>query len=115
MPKIYSLDFRKCVIKNFHSGKSVPDILSTFKISKKTLYNWLNLAKHKDISQYNVRRLYNGGKIPPSSLESELLSSPDLTLKELSEKFSCCFQAISYRCKSLGITRKKNHPVSRKK
>ncbi len=115
MPRTYSLDFRNCVIKNYRSGMSSLEISSVFGISRKSLFNWLSKDRHNALSHYNVRKLYSGGKISPDSLNLLLSEFPDLTLEEISEKFSCCFQAVSQRCKTLGITRKKNHTISRKR
>jgi transposase len=115
MPRTYSLDFRRCVIDNYESGMSRKEILSIFKISGKTFFTWYDNFKKGSLLEYNNRSLYSGGKICPKKLSAEILLNPDLTLEELSSKFGVKIPSIWYRCKSIGITRKKNNSVSRKR
>lgn len=112
MPKIYSSDFRNCVLDNYDRGVSRLDILATFGIGQRTLYNWLS-SRTKGC---NIRSEYKKvRKIDTNKLLSVIESHNDLTLEELAEKFSCSKVAIWKRCKKLGITRKKNYAISGKK
>jgi len=42
MGKAYSDDFRKCVIENYHRGKTTSEIVSIFGIGSTTLSRWIN-------------------------------------------------------------------------
>lgn len=111
----YSLDFRRNVVINIESGMSWDDALTIFKISRYSLARWLRLYRTTGDVLDVPRGIYKAKKIPSNNLLSILASHPDLTLEELSIKFSCSKVAIWKRCKSLGITRKKNHTISRKR
>ena len=112
MPKLYSSDYRRCVLENYDRGMSRSAILETFNIGQRTLYNWLRNRS----SSYNSRGEYKKvRKISKSALLEYVETHNDFTLLELSEKFSCSQVAIWKRLKSLGITRKKNDSISGKK
>lgn len=111
----YSLDFRRNVVRNVESGMSWDEALKIFNISRYSLARWLNIYKLTGDVLDSPRGAYKAKKIPSNNLISILDSNPDLTLEELSNRFSCSKVAIWKRCKNLGITRKKNHTVSGKR
>jgi transposase len=108
----YSLDFRECVVFNVSGGMSWAEASRIFNISQETIRHWLGKLKDGQDLSDKPRRTYKHRKIDPQKLSRFIKSKPDATLKELAHEFDCCFQAIDYRCKSLKLTRKKNHAVS---
>lgn len=111
----YSIDFRKCVLKNIESGKTWDEVTKTFSISRDTLSRWVNLYKEKGSIEDNPRSAYKVRKIDSQLLMEALERAPDATLKELAQEFNCWPQAIRRRLKKLNITRKKNHSIRREK
>ncbi len=111
----YSVDFRKCVVENLESGKTWEEVVSIFSISRDTLSRWVKLHKEKGSLEDSPRAPYKVRKIDSQALIQALERTPDATLKELAQEFSCWPNAISGRLKKLGITRKKNHPIRRER
>jgi len=111
----YSLDFRKCVLKNLESGKTWEEVISIFSISRDTLSRWVNLYKEKGSLEDRPREPYKIRKIDSQALICALEKTPDATLKELAQEFNCWPHAIHRRLKKLGITRKKNVPIRRER
>jgi transposase len=111
----YSVDFRECVIRNIEAGMSWRDAAKTFKVSTGSISKWLdNLSKTGCLIDA-PRKEYKPKKIDSQRLLDKIEETPDATLEELSQSFSCSQNAIWKRLKKLGITRKKNHPIRRAK
>lgn len=111
----YSVDFRRCVIENLESGKTWEEVIEIFSISRDTLSHWVKLKREKGSLEDNPRAPYKVRKIDSQALISALERTPDATLKELAQEFTCWPSAIERRLKKLGITRKKNHPIRGKR
>ena len=114
MAKIYSEDFRKCVLDNIREGMTWSKAIKTFNVSRGSISNWVNLKKETGSLKRKPRTFYNTRKIDKNQLLETIKTSPDLTLKELAEIFNCSYQAVSVMCRKLNITRKKNHALCRK-
>lgn len=107
----YSIDFRKCVIRNISAGMSWIDAVKTFGISSGTIAKWIhNLSETGKIIDA-PRKPYKPRKIDPDLLRAAFDKTPDATLEEIAVQFNCWPQSIHKRCVKLGITRKKNHPL----
>ena len=111
----YSVDFRKRVISQIESGMSWTKACSVYLISRGTLSNWFDLYRQTGKLDTSPRKEYKVRKIESSKLFSILERMPDLTLEEVAAEFKCTPTAIFKRCTKLGITRKKNHALRRKK
>lgn len=110
----YSIDFRQCAIDNLKAGKRWEEVVTTFKISRYTLYRWVKLDKQKGSVEDSPRAPYKIRKIDTQILLSMLEKKPDATLKELAKSFNCWPSAIDQCLRKLGVTRKKNHALRRK-
>lgn len=111
----YSIDFKSIVVKKFEAGMSYSSISTFFKINRATVVKWV-----KEFQQYGCfpsrqPRNRKPKKIAPDMLRAAIERRPDATLSELAEEFNCWPQSIHKRCVALGITRKKNYAVRRKK
>ncbi len=114
MSKIYSEDFRFQAVACVKRGKSYEEICEFFGIGIATLYRWVKQEREEGNLKAKERGTYKTRKINEKELQEEIDNNPDTTLKELSKKFDCCFQAIDYWCRKLKITRKKNQTIRRK-
>lgn len=111
----YSVDFRHAVIENIESGKSWEEVIEIFSISRYTLGKWLKKHRSGVGLEDPARKPYKVRKIDIDLLQQALDRNEDATLEELAREFNCWPPAIYRRLKKLGITRKKNHTVRRKK
>lgn len=113
MTKAYSEDFRKCVVENYNNGATRKEVLSIFKIGENTLTRWIR--EYRETGSYSVkkRECYKERKINDDELLVYIKENPDAMLKEIAKEYSVTFQAVSYRFKLLGISRKKNIFISR--
>ena len=111
----YSVDFRECVLAYLSRGHTIKSASEVFQVSQKTINNWKKLLRENGCCQpcYSSRR--SARKIDDALLLQKIESSPDATLEEISQEFSCSPNSVWKRLKILGITRKKNHPICRKK
>ena len=118
MPAPYSYDLRKKAIEAVKRGHKKINVCRLFKISRNTLDLWLKREKEtgdyvaiadkqgrhskiKDEEKFKVFVKENNGKTQTIMAE---LWGQNITQ-----------QNISYTCQKLGITRKKNLRISRKK
>lgn len=111
----YSLDFRLCVVNNINAGMAWDTALELFNISRDTLRRWLKKSREEGELRDAPRKPYKTRKIDPQRLEKIIEEQPDATLAEIAESFGCWPQSIHKRCIKMGITRKKNNPLSRKR
>ena len=110
----YSKDFRWCVVNNVKQGMTWNEVLDLFRISRQTLSKWLKMSDSGDLSD-PPRSEYQTRKIAAAKLKELVETQPDLTLAEYAQHFGCRYQAVANRLKQLGITRKKNATLSRKR
>ena len=109
----YSVDFREFVVKKVHAGMSKSEAVKFFNIGHDTLYRWLKMHEETGSLTDRKRKTYKPQKIDSQTLLAEIERSPDATLEELAQRFSCSQVAVWKRLKNLGVTRKKNHVVRR--
>lgn len=111
----YSQEFREFVVSKVQSGMSRSEAVSFFKIHRNSLTNWLQKYEKTGNVSDKIRKEYKPKKICPQRLLEELDKTPDATLGELSQHFSCSQNSVWQRLKNLGITRKKNQALCRAK
>ena len=115
MGKIYSKDFRECVIENLNSGMSRSEACHIFNVSSNTLSRWLRWQKDKGDLSTPSRGRYKYRKFSDEDLICYIETNNDSTLEEISSHFSVAINAICRRLKLLGITSKKNQALRRKR
>ena len=113
MSKIYSKDFRECVVQNILDGMSRQEALNIFKIGSDTLTRWLRWHRQKGDLSTPPRSRYKFRKLSDDELIFFVESHSDSTLAEISAHFGVSINAIFKRLKLLNITRKKNHAIRR--
>ena len=113
MSNAYSIDLRERAVAYVHEGNNRSDTCKVFKISMATLDRWLQRQRVKgDVSPYPRSRYRS--KIDDNALRVHVTTFSDATLEDIAEVFGVYPSTIYYACKRLGITRKKNHPISGK-
>jgi len=115
MPKYYSQDMRVAALECVERGESRQDIIKFFGISLKTLSNWVQLHRNNQDLKPNKRGCYSESNNLDNLLSQMVLDNPDFTLDEFSELIPQHRTTIFYHLKKMGITRKKNHAIRRKK
>lgn len=111
MAKIYSKDFRECVVQNVLDGMSRKDAIQIFKIGSDTLSRWLKTWQEKADLSPPKRGRYNSKRFSDPDLIEFIKSNNDSTLEEIAKHFEVSHMAIFRRLKILNITRKKNYPI----
>ena len=113
MAKIYSKDFRECVVQNVLDGMSRKDAIQIFKIGSDTLSRWLKMWRENSDLSTPKRGRYESKKLSDKALLDFIKYNNDSTLVEIAEHFNVSHVAIFKRLKTLNITRKKNHALRR--
>jgi len=117
----YSNDLRERVINALEKGSSVKEIVSTFGVTKSTIYSWRKM--YIETGSYDALPL-NSGRKPALSVEQteeikeRILSQPDITLEELKEelKLPVCISALCRTINNkLNLRYKKNSTRKRTK
>lgn len=105
---------RRPVIKYKDSGHAFAQVNEAFGIGSRSYYN--RKAELEENGKFeNHYPKSRPGNIDPEKLRELAEKHPDRYLREFAAAFGVCFQAIDKRFKVLGITRKKNFYVFRKK
>ena len=119
MPGPYSYDLRKKAIEAVKRGQRKTEVCRLLKISRNTLDLWLK--KEKSTGDYQaITKGRKGGKLKIQDSEKFrefVREHSDKTQKQIAQLWGedITQQNISYACRKLGITRKKNLRLSRKK
>jgi putative transposase len=109
----YSIDLRERVIEFVElRGGSAAEAAFLFKISERTIYNWLS-KKRKTGSLKDAPPKRPWKKLCPKALNQCVEAHPDWTLKEYAQYFQTIPSTICEAFKRLRITRKKR-PFSTK-
>ena len=111
MAKIYSKDFRECVVQNVLDGMSRKDAIQIFKIGSDTLNRWLKMWHENGDLSTPKRGRYKSKRFSDGDLLKFINSNNDSTLEEIAKHFEVSHMAIFRRLKTLNITRKKNHTI----
>jgi transposase len=119
MPAPYSYDLRKKAIEAVKRGQRKTDVCRLLKISRNTLDLWLKRSEVTGDIRPSIPQ--KKGAIPKIKDEERfrefLKENPDKTQGQMAKIWgdNVTQQNISYACRKLGITRKKNLRLSRKK
>ena len=114
MSKIYSKDYRECVVDNIRNGMSRKEAIRIFKIGSDTITRWLRWSKQDRGLETISRNRYESKKLSDDELLLYIKANEDSTLEEIAEHFRMSTHAIWYRLKQLGITRKKKPRYTQK-
>ena len=98
----YSLDLRKKVVSFVSDGGSKSEAVRLFKISRDTLYRWLNAEDLKP-KKHSLRHR----KLDKKALQKHVEEHPDMFLHERAEAFGVHTSSISRALKTLGIVKKR--------
>ena len=100
----YSTDLRKSVLDFINNGGSKAAAERTFRVSRRTIYNWLE-------AEDPFAREKPGPKGPRDidydALQQHVADFPDATLAERGKHFGVSTNGIFYAFSRLNITRKK--------
>ncbi|MEM9568770.1 MAG: IS630 transposase-related protein [Cyanobacteria bacterium P01_E01_bin.34] len=99
----YSLDLRERVVNYVRSGESIDEAVRLFKVSRATIYRWLNRPDLRATVVTRRRR-----KLDDQALMLHVREYPDAQLKDRAAHFNVHPTAIFYAFKRLNITRKKS-------
>ncbi|VXD15233.1 conserved hypothetical protein [Planktothrix serta PCC 8927] len=119
MPAPYSYDLRSKAIAAVKRGEKKIEVSRFFKISRNTLDLWLK--KERETGDYQASRQVGVGTQPKiqelEKFKEFVKKNSDKTQKQMAQLWGCeaTQQNISYACRKLGISRKKNLWVSRKR
>jgi transposase len=98
----YSLDLRQRVVTYIKEGGMQSEASRFFKVSPKTIYNWL----HRENLQPK-KHGYRRRKLCRASLKRHVEKYPDAILRERAKHFEVHIHAIWYALRQINI-RKKN-------
>ena len=119
MPAPYSYDLRQKAIEAVKRGEKKIEVSRFFKISRNTLDLWLK--KEKETGDYEASQSYGRGTKPKiqdlEKFRKFMEEHSEKTQKQMAQLWgnNITQQNISYACQKLGITRKKNLWLSRKR
>ena len=98
----YSLDLRERVVAFISDGGSKSEAIRTFKISRDTIYRWLN-AEDLRPKKHGPRR----GKIDMKALRRHVEEDSDMLLHDRAKEFGVSTSAMHYAMKRLGFVKKR--------
>ena len=101
---VYSTNLRKSVLDFINNGGSPTAAQRTFRVSRRTIYNWLEA---EDPFDYKKPRPKGPRHIDYDALQQHVADSPDSTLAERAKHFGVSINGIFYALSKLNITRKK--------
>ena len=100
----YSSDLRKRVLDFVNNGGSKAEAERTFRVSRRTIYNWLEAEAP---FAYEKPGPKGPRSIDYDALQQHVVNFPDTTLAERAKHFGVSKGCISYTFEKLNITRKK--------
>ena len=109
----YSEDFRLKVLDYISSGHGKADASRVFKISRQTIYSWLEIQASTGGVAIQ-RKSKAPSKIQAEVLEAYIDKNPDAYLYEIGKEFDVSASGVLRALKRLKISRKKNHAISGK-
>jgi len=110
----YPIELRARAMSFLDSGKSRKEVCETFKISLKTLFNWIKLRKETGGIEIKERpKVRSTRKLTREALVLYLETHPDHFLKEIGAAFGVATVSVFNALHKFGITRKKTHPLQR--
>jgi excisionase family DNA binding protein len=98
----YSTDYRRRVIVFVKEGGSKREAARLFKVSRETIYQWLECGDALSLKPAKTRRR----KIDKEALKRHVRECPDALLRERAVVFKVDPSAIFYALKTLKIVKK---------
>jgi transposase len=98
----YSYDVRKLVVAHVSGGGSQVEACRLYKISRKTIHNWLKLPKLSPIRTKQIRKR----KLDKQLLDQHIRQFPDAILRERAEHFKVSHNAIWKSLRQRNIVKK---------
>jgi transposase len=104
---------RKAIVEDYVLGKGASAIARMYGVSRKTVYNLVELQQHEGSLQAKMETVGRKPALTPQGLEEMknlILAQPDITLEEIKEEMQLdiCLSAIHRIIKGkLGFTYKK--------
>ena len=107
----YSKDLRERAVSYRLEGHTLEETAKVFGVGKTAVNNWVKKYKVTgDLSDKELHR--KPKKLPPEELLAYVEEHPDAYQGEIGKVFGCSDVAVSKAFKRLGITCKKNAPLS---
>ena len=98
----YSVDLRKTVMSFLSDGGSKSEAVRTFKISRDTIYRWLNAEDLRPKKHGSRHR-----KIDMEALRRHVEADSDMFLHDRAKAFNVSTSAMHYAMKRLGFVKKR--------
>jgi transposase len=108
---MYSVDFRKRVVKRFKEGEKKSHLAKLFRIGRSTLERWCN-AESLVPQKAGPKKPW---KLNLEHLQDHVQKDPGAYHDERAKDLKVSPATISYGLKRLGISRKKNDALPRAK
>ncbi len=102
----YSIDLRERVVSFINDGGARNDAARFFKVSSKTIYNWLHRADLRPKSHGTRHR-----KLDKSALRRHVDEHPDALLRERAAHFGVHTNAIWVALRAMKIGKKKRADI----
>ena len=106
----YSTDGRKRVLDFINNGGSKAAAERTFRVSRRTIYNWLEAEDPFACEKPGPK---GPRDIDYDALQQHVADFPDSTLAERAKHFGVSTNGIFYAFSKLNITRKKDNDLQR--
>ncbi len=97
----YSSDMRRAALAFIEEGGSKVDACKIFKVSRQSLYRWLNAPTLERKTGFTRRR-----KIDAAALRAHVKAHPHMYLRERAAHFGVAVNSMHYALKRLGIVKK---------
>lgn len=110
----YSVDLRKRVLDFIESGGSKVEASHLFKVSLKSVFNWVRQKRREGNLEVKIRAL-GGYKINEDQLRAYVEQHPDHYLREIASALGFSTSGIKSALKRLKISYKKNSTLQRKR
>ena len=113
MPKPYSVDLRKRVLKYIEETADKIKASQLFNVGIATIYRWIARKTQTGNIEPSPKKAYKK-KIDDQRLIAYVEQNPDHFLSEIATHFKTTLQAVFYALQRLKITRKKRLRFTRK-
>jgi transposase len=97
----YSIDLRERAVSFVHTGGSQAEASQLFKVSTRTLYNWLQ-SKDLTPKKHGLRKR----KLDKAALAADIRDHPDAYLRERAARFGVSGVAIFKALRQMKIVKK---------
>lgn len=110
----YSIELRARVMAALDDGMPRKKGAEVFKISAKTLFNWIKRRRETGDVQIKERpKVRSTRKLTPDNLLNYIEKYPDVDLKEIGEAFGVKGSSVFNALKKFGISLKKQRAIEK--